>query len=223
MSIRARPVRRIGITLENTMRTLTVSLFSSLDGVMQAPGGPNEDSSGGFQLGGWIVPYADPAIGENLQQLLSAPFELLLGRRTYDIFASHWPHVPPEAPSHALAERFNGVPKHVATHRTSGLGWHNSHALDGTLADAVRALKAQDGAGLLTFGSGDMVRQLLAAGLVDELSLLIFPVMLGRGRRLFGDDAEARAFSLKHMTCTPGGVVIARYVRAGEVRTGSFD
>ncbi|MDR5760884.1 dihydrofolate reductase family protein [Caballeronia sp. LZ035] len=205
------------------MRTLTVSAFSSLDGVMQAPGGPNEDISGGFRLGGWIVPYADPAIGENVQRLLAKPFELLLGRRTYDIFASHWPHVPPDAPSHALAEKFNGVPKHVATHRRSGLGWHNSRALDGDLPAAVRALKTQEGADLLTFGSGDMVRQLLAAGLVDELSLLTFPVMLGRGRRLFGDDAQTRAFELTHMVHTPGGVLIARYVRAGEVQTGSFD
>lgn len=205
------------------MRILTVSVFSSLDGVMQAPGGPNEDIGGGFRLGGWIVPYADPAIGENVQHLLAKPFELLLGRRTYDIFASHWPHVAPDAPSHALAEKFNGVVKHVATHRNSGLDWHNSRALDGDLSDAVRALKMQEGAGLLTFGSGDMVRQLLAAGLVDELNLLTFPVMLGRGRRLFGDDAEARAFTLKRVTHTPGGVVIARYVRAGDVRTGSFD
>ncbi|MDR5816966.1 MULTISPECIES: dihydrofolate reductase family protein [unclassified Caballeronia] len=205
------------------MRTLTVSLFSSLDGVMQAPGGPNEDLSGGFRLGGWIVPFADPAIGENLQQLLAKPFELLLGRRTYDIFASHWPHVAPDTPSHALAEKFNAAAKHVATHRQSGLDWHNSHALDGELPDAVRALKTQEGADLLTFGSGDMVRQLLAAGLVDELSLLTFPVMLGRGRRLFDDNAEARAFELTHMTRTPGGVVIARYARAGEVRTGSFN
>ncbi|MDR5782619.1 dihydrofolate reductase family protein [Caballeronia sp. LZ065] len=205
------------------MRTLTVSVFSSLDGVMQAPGGPNEDISGGFRLGGWIVPYADPAIGEHVQQLLAKSFELLLGRRTHDIFASHWPHVAPDAASHALAEKFNGVPKHVATHRKSGLGWHNSRALDGDLPSAVRALKTQEGADLLTFGSGDMVRQLLAAGLVDELSLLTFPVMLGRGRRLFGDDAETRAFELTHMIRTSGGVLIARYVRAGEVQTGSFD
>lgn len=205
------------------MRKLTVSVFSSLDGVIQAPGGPDEDTAGGFSLGGWIVPYADEAIGHNLQDMLSQPFELLLGRCTYDIFASYWPHVPAGSGSRAIADRFNSVPKHVATHRPGTLGWQNSHALEGYLADAVRALLRQDGAGLLTFGSGNMVRQLLAAGLVDELRLLTYPVMLGRGKRLFGDDALASAFTLAHSVATPGGVLIARYLRNGAVRTGSFD
>lgn len=205
------------------MRKLTVSVFSSLDGVIQAPGGPDEDTGGGFSLGGWIVPYADEAIGHNLQDMLSQPFELLLGRCTYDIFASYWPHVPAGSGSRAIADRFNSVPKHVATHRPGTLGWQNSHALEGDLADAVRAIQRQDGAGLLTFGSGNMVRQLLAAGLVDELRLLTYPVMLGRGKRLFGDDALASAFTLAHSVATPGGVLIARYLRNGAVRTGSFD
>ena len=205
------------------MRKLTVSVFSSLDGVIQAPGGPDEDTGGGFSLGGWIVPYADEAIGHNLQDMLSQPFELLLGRCTYDIFASYWPHVPAGSGSRAIADRFNSVPKHVATHRPGTLGWQNSHALEGDLADAVRALLRQDGAGLLTFGSGNMVRQLLAAGLVDELRLLTYPMMLGRGKRLFGDDALASAFTLAHSVATPGGVLIARYLRNGAVRTGSFD
>lgn len=205
------------------MRKLTVSVFSSLDGVIQAPGGPDEDTAGGFSLGGWIVPYADEAIGHNLQDMLSQPFELLLGRCTYDIFASYWPHVPAGSGSRAIADRFNSVPKHVATHRPGTLGWQNSHALEGDLADAVRAIQRQDGAGLLTFGSGNMVRQLLAAGLVDELRLLTYPVMLGRGKRLFGDDALASAFTLAHSVATPGGVLIARYLRNGAVRTGSFD
>jgi len=205
------------------MRKLTVSVFSSLDGVIQAPGGPDEDTGGGFSLGGWIVPYADEAIGHNLQDMLSQPFELLLGRCTYDIFASYWPHVPAGSGSRAIADRFNSVPKHVATHRPGTLGWQNSHALEGDLADAVRAILRQDGAGLLTFGSGNMVRQLLAAGLVDELRLLTYPVMLGRGKRLFGDDALASAFTLAHSVATPGGVLIARYLRDGAVRTGSFD
>ncbi|CAG9201480.1 Dihydrofolate reductase [Paraburkholderia sabiae] len=205
------------------MRKLTVSVFSSLDGVIQAPGGPDEDTAGGFSLGGWIVPYADEAIGHNLQDMLSQPFELLLGRCTYDIFASYWPHVPAGSGSRAIADRFNSVPKHVATHRPGTLGWQNSHALEGDLADAVRAILRQDGAGLLTFGSGNMVRQLLAAGLVDELRLLTYPVMLGRGKRLFGDDALASAFTLAHSVATPGGVLIARYLRDGAVRTGSFD
>ncbi|HWT37803.1 MAG TPA: dihydrofolate reductase family protein [Paraburkholderia sp.] len=205
------------------MRRLTVSVFISLDGVIQSPGAPGEDPGGEFRLGGWIVPYADEAIGHNLQDMLSQPFELLLGRCTYDIFASYWPHVPEGSGSRAIADLFNGVPKHVATHRPGTLDWHNSHALEGDLADAVRALQRQDGADLLTFGSGNTVSQLLAAGLVDELRLLTYPVMLGRGKRLFGDDAPASAFTLTHSVSTPGGVLIARYVRDGAVRTGTFD
>ncbi|WP_321799634.1 dihydrofolate reductase family protein [Caballeronia sp. J97] len=205
------------------MRKLIVSTFISLDGVIQAPGGPNEDTSGEFRFGGWIVPYADEAIGQHVQSLLAQPFELLLGRRTYDIFASHWPHVSADSKSRAIADVFNRVPKHVATHRSGDLGWQNSHALAGGLADAVRALKAQDGANLLTFGSGEMVRQLLAAGLVDELCLLVYPVMLGRGKRMFGDDALPSAFTLAHSAQTPGGALVTRYLRGGDVRTGAFE
>ena len=204
------------------MRKLIVAAFISLDNVIQAPGGPEEDTSGEFRLGGWIVPYADEAIGQAVQDLFSQPFELLLGRRTYDIFAAYWPHVPADSHSRAIADPFNSVPKHVATHRSDTLDWQNSHALEGNLADAIRALKHQDGAHLLTQGSGDLVRQLLAAGLVDELRLMIFPVVLGRGKRLFDDNAQASAFTLVHSTSTPGGVLITRYVRSGEVRTGSF-
>ncbi|QVQ27191.1 dihydrofolate reductase family protein [Achromobacter deleyi] len=204
------------------MRKLMVSVFISLDGVIQSPGGPGEDTSGGFRLGGWIVPFADEAIGQNLHDLLSRPFELLLGRCTYDIFASYWPTVPADSGSRGIADLFNSVPKHVATHRSDPLAWQNSHALKGSLADAIRALKAQDGADLLTFGSGDMVRQLLAAGLVDELRLVVYPVMLGGGKRLFGDDALASSFTLAHSISTPGGVVINRYLLDGEVRTGTF-
>ncbi|CAB3767188.1 dihydrofolate reductase family protein [Paraburkholderia humisilvae] len=205
------------------MRKLIVSTFISLDGVTQSPGGPKEDTGGTFHLGGWIVPYADPAIRQNLQDLLSQPFELLLGRCTYDIFAAYWPHVPADSNSRAIADLFNSVPKHVATHRSDALDWQNSHALKGDLADAIRTLARQDGANLLSFGSGDMVRQLLAAGLVDELRLLIYPVMLGHGKRLFGDDALASAFTLAHSASTPGGVLITRYLRSGAVRTGAFE
>ena len=210
--------------LEKSMRTLIVASFISLDGVIQAPGGPEEDTSGDFRLGGWIVPYADEATGEAVQDLFSQPFELLLGRRTYDIFAAYWPHVRADSPSRAIADLFNSVPKHVATHRSDTLEWQNSRALEGDLADAIRALKHQDdGVNLLTHGSGDMVRQLLAAGLVDELRFQIYPVVLGRGKRLFGDNAEASAFTLAHSASTPNGVLVTRYVRDGEVRTGAFE
>ena len=205
------------------MRKLIVAEFISLDGVIQAPGGPDEDPSGGFRFGGWQVPYNDEAIGRAVLDLFSQPFELLLGRRTYDIWAAYWPRIGADSPGHPIAGPFNSVRKHVATHRPDTLGWQNSHALEGDLADAVRALKRQDGGYLLTHGSGDMTRQLLAAGLVDELRLLIYPVLLGRGKRLFGDNAQVSAFTLAHSTSTPGGVLITRYVRSGEVRTGTFE
>lgn len=204
------------------MRKLIVAEHISLDGVVQSPGAPKEDPSGDFRLGGWTVPYADKLIGHAVQELLSQPFELLLGRRTYDIFAAYWPHVRADSAGHDIADLFNGVPKHVATHRSGSLDWQNSRALEGDLADAVRALKGQHGAKLLTWGSGDMVRQLLAAGLVDELWLLVYPVVLGRGKRLFGDNAQASAFTLAHSNSTAGGVLITRHVRSGEVRTGTF-
>lgn len=210
--------------LEESMRKLIVAAFISLDGVIQAPGGPEEDPSGGFRVGGWIVPYADEATGQAVQDLFSQPFELLLGRRTYDIFAAYWPHVRADSSSRAIADLFNSVTKHVATHRSDSLDWRNSRALGSDLADAIRALKHQDdGVNLLTQGSGDMVRQLLAAGLVDELRLQIYPVVLGRGKRLFGDDAQVSAFTLAHSTSTSNGVLITRYVHSGEVRTGAFE
>jgi dihydrofolate reductase len=202
------------------MRELIAAEHISLDGIIQAPGGTEEDPSGDFRLGGWTVPYDDEAIGQAVQDLHSQPFELLLGRRTYDIWAAFWPHV---RAGNAIADLFNNVPKHVATHRSDTLDWQNSHALKGELADAIRALKRQDGANLLTWGSGDMMRQLLAAGLVDELRLLIYPVVLGRGKRLFDDTVQASAFSLANSTNATSGVLIARYVRSGEVRTGTFE
>lgn len=204
------------------MRKIIAREFISLDGVIQAPGGPDEDTSGNFKLGGWIVPYAEDDTGGDLQELLSQPFELLLGRRTYDIFAAYWPHVEEQSGARGIADLFNRVPKHVVTHRPDGLDWQNSHALQGELAAAVRALKLQAGPDLVTFGSGETVRQLLAAGLVDELRLLIHPIVLGRGRRLFGEDEPASAFNLVHSLTTSGGVLVTRYVRGGEVRTGSF-
>lgn len=205
------------------MRKLIVAEHISLDGIIQAPGSPEEDPSGDFRLGGWTVPYADETIGQTVQDLISQPFELLLGRRTYDIWAAYWPHVRADSAAHSIADLFNSVPKHVVTHRPDTLDWQNSHALKGDLPEAIRALKREDGADLLTWGSGDMVRQLLAAGQVDELRLVTYPVILARGKRLFDDNAQASAFTVAHSTSTARGVLIARYVRSGEVQTGSFD
>ncbi|MFJ4456041.1 dihydrofolate reductase family protein [Pseudomonas sp. NPDC089392] len=205
------------------MRKLIVAAFISLDGVMQAPGGPQEDTSGGFTYGGWIVPYAEEVFGQAMQALFSQPFELLLGRRTYDIFAGYWPKIKDSSEDFSIANLFNSVPKHVATHTPATLDWHNSHALGADVAAAVRTLKQQAGASLLTQGSAELVQQLLAADLVDELQLLIHPLLLGPGKRLFGNDAAAAAFTLQHSQVSPKGVVITRYVRAGQVQTGSFD
>jgi dihydrofolate reductase len=204
------------------MRKLIIAEHISLDGVIQAPGGPEEDPNGEFCLGGWIVPYADEAIGEELQDLFSQPFELLLGRRTYEIWAAYWPHVR-TGNAIAIANLFNRVPKHVATHRFDKLDWQNSHALKGELADAVRILKQQSGADLLTWGSSDMVHQLLAAGLVDELWLMIYPVVLGRGKRLFDDNAQPSSFTLAHSISTRSGVLLTHYTHSGEVRMGAFE
>jgi len=205
------------------MRKLIVAAFISLDGVMQAPGGPQEDTSGGFTYGGWIVPYAEEVFGQAMQALFSEPFELLLGRRTYDIFAGYWPNIKDNAEDFSIANLFNSVPKHVATHTPATLDWHNSHALGVDIATAVCTLKQQDGANLLTQGSAELVQQLLAADLVDELQLLIHPLLLGHGKRLFGQDAAAAAFTLQQSQVSPKGVIISRYVRAGQVQTGSFD
>lgn len=204
------------------MRKLIVPAFISLDGVMQAPGGPEEDTSGGFAHGGWVWPYYDDSDGE-MGGVFKRPFELLLGRRTYDIFAAYWPHVAEDAPHRNIADLFNGTTKHVATHHPDTLAWQHSRGLGPDIATAVRELKRGDGPDLLTQGSSELVHQLLAADLADELLLLVFPVLLGRGKRLFDDHAQASAFRLESSRTSPKGVLTNRYIRDGEVRTGSFE
>jgi len=205
------------------MRKLIVAEQISIDGVIQSPGAAQEDPSGDFRLGGWVVPYGDEAIGQALQNLLSRPFELLLGRRTYEVFAAYWPRVRSDSASHPIADRFNRATKHVATHRSDSLDWQNSQPLHGDLVDAIRALKHRDGSNLLTWGGGDVVRQLLAAELVDEFVFFIYPVVLGRCKRLFGDSVPGSAFMLAHSNRTSRGVLITRYVRSGGVRTAAFE
>ncbi|MET0717487.1 MAG: dihydrofolate reductase family protein [Pseudoxanthomonas sp.] len=204
------------------MRKLTVAAFVSLDGVMQAPGGPTEDTSGGFALGGWIVPHADQATGKAIGESFSRPFDLVLGRRTYDIFAGYWPHAPDNGGDGGIAALFNAATKHVATHRPESLAWQNSSALGDDAVASLRALKRQEGPDLLTQGSSELVQQLLAADLVDELRLLAFPVVLGKGKRLFDARSRPAAFKLESAQASPSGVLISRHVRDGEVRTGSF-
>ena len=204
------------------MRKLIVPAFVSLDGVMQAPGGPKEDTSGGFAHGGWVWPYSDES-DEVMGGVFERPFELLLGRRTYEIFAAYWPHVAKGAPHRGIADMFNGTAKHVATHHPDTLEWRDSHALGPDIVAAVRELKRGEGRNLVTQGSSELVHQLLATDLVDEVLLLVHPVLLGRGKRLFDDHSQASAFRLEASRATSSGVLVNRYVREGEVRTGSFE
>jgi dihydrofolate reductase len=211
------------------MRSIVTGAFLSLDGVMQAPGGPDEDRSGGFRFGGWIVPLCDDATNAALGETFSAPFDLLLGRTTYDIFAAYWPHVTrdPEAPdfdagSADISRKFDAATKYVATHRPESLTWQHSRGLGPDPVAALRELKAQDGPMLLTQGSSALIHTLLEHDLIDELRLLIFPVVLGRGKRLFAEGAVPAAFRVTTSTVSPGGVVIATYRRDGDIRTGSF-
>ena len=202
------------------MSRLIAAVMVSLDGVMQAPGGPDEDTSGGFAHGGWVWPFAGE--DEAMDGLFAQPFSLLLGRRTYDIFAGYWPQVPSDAPHGGIADAFNGASKYVATHHPDTLAWQHSHALGADVASAVRALKHREGPDLITQGSSDLLHQLLATDLIDELRLLVYPVLLGRGKRLFDDGTLASAFRLDASRSTSSGVVVSRYLRDGDVRTGSF-
>lgn len=199
------------------MRRLVVGAFVSLDGVMQAPGAPEEDPSGGFAFGGWTVPHWDEVMGEAMDESFAAPFDLLLGRRTYEIFAAHWPFTEEEP-----AALFNTVTKYVATSSNEPLAWRNSVRLEGDVPEAVARLKQGEGPDLLTQGSSVLVRSLLAAGLVDELRLLVFPVLLGRGKKLFGEEVQPGEWELLDSRIASTGVVICRYRPTGPVRTGSF-
>jgi dihydrofolate reductase len=211
------------------MRKLIVGTFVSIDGVMQAPGGPQEDTSGGFKHGGWLVPHFDETVGAAVDDLFNKPFDLLLGRFTYDIFAAHWPHQPtdPSAegydPGNAkIAKAFDMATKFVATHNPQTLGWMNSKALGPNVAMSVRELKQTNGPDLVVQGSSKLVHQLLAADLVDVIQLLIFPVMLGQGKRLFDGSEAPRSLKLLHSATSGTGVIAARYERRGEVTAGSF-
>jgi dihydrofolate reductase len=199
------------------MRKVIVLSFVSLDGVMQAPGGPEEDESGGFKYGGWTVPYFDETAGKEMDAQMSHPFDLLLGRKTYDIFAGYWPKQT-EGPAASL----NKAHKYVASRKPMKLEWENSTQLKGDAADAVRKLKGEDGPELQVHGSGDFIQTLLKNDLVDELWLKIFPVTLGSGKRLFDDGTSPAAFKVVKSTTTPRGVMFASLVRDGEVKTGTF-
>ncbi|TPM95132.1 dihydrofolate reductase family protein [Mesorhizobium sp. B2-1-3A] len=199
------------------MRKIIAATFVSLDGVMQAPGGPEEDPVGGFKFGGWTFHYFDEVGGAAMEELFSKPFALLLGRRTYDIFAAYWPYQ-----KDPIADAFNPATKYVATHRPDTLTWQNTQPLGPDIVAALRRLKQEDGPDLLIQGSGNLIQTLLANGLIDEIRLMIFPLLLGKGKRLFGDDAMPAAFRLARSRTSSTGVIIATYERSGEIEVGSF-
>jgi dihydrofolate reductase len=211
------------------MRKLVASAFVSLDGVMQAPGGPEEDPTGGFKHGGWIPPHSDDATGAAISALFAEPIDLVLGRRTYDIFAAYWPYIrvdPAKSDFDALTvnigDLFNRATKYVATHSPDTLTWQNSEWLGPDVVVRLRELKSGDGRILLVQGSSVLLQTLLAHDLLDEIRLLIYPIILGRGKRLFGDGTVPAGLRLTSSTTSPNGVLITRYARAGEVATGSF-
>jgi dihydrofolate reductase len=200
------------------MRRLIVSAFLTLDGVVQAPGGPGEDDSGGFAHGGWSVNYWDERMGQVMGEAMGVPFDLVLGRKTYDIFAAHWPH----ASDDDGAKPLNDATKYVASRGRPTLEWRNSVLIEGDAAEGIAALKRQDGPELQVHGSGDLLQTLLRHGLVDLYRLWTFPLVLGSGKRLFSDGTVPVALSLVGSTASSTGVVMATYEPAGDVVTGTF-
>jgi dihydrofolate reductase len=198
------------------MRTLAVNTFMSLDGVMQSPGGPDEDPTGGFRYGGWGAPYFDDEMLARVAE--SAPYELLLGRGTYEIFAAHWPY--DEGP---IADHLNGTRKHVASTTLDEVEWNNSTLITGDVADYVAKLKNQDGPEIQVHGSPGLIQTLLEHDLVDEFRMWIFPVVIGTGKRFFGGGTIPVALKLVDSEVSKTGVTINVYERAGDISAGSFE
>jgi dihydrofolate reductase len=198
------------------MRKIIVLSFITLDGVMQGPGGPTEDPSGNFTLGGWTVPYFDEFLGQVMTEQMSQPFDLLLGRKTFEIFASYWPQHEEEGAG------INKATKYVASNTLTSHEWRKSVFLKGNVADEIKKLKGEDGPDLQVHGSGNLIQTLMQHDLVDEFWLKIFPVTLGMGKRLFDNGTIPAAYTVVDSKTSPNGVIIATLKRAGEVKTGSF-
>nr|WP_315598327.1 dihydrofolate reductase family protein [uncultured Cupriavidus sp.] len=201
------------------MRKLIASTFVSLDGVMQAPGGPEEDPTGGFAFGGWTFSFWDEVMGSSMKGLDGKNRELVLGRRTYEIFEAYWPYQPADS---EIAQTLNAAKKHVASRTLNTVGWNNSTLLGGDVATAVAALKAEAGDDLQIIGSGNLIQSLRAASLIDEYNVWTFPVVLGGGKRLFEAGAAPGAMRLVESQASTTGVVLNTYVPAGDVPIGSF-
>lgn len=199
------------------MRKIVVLSFISLDGVMQGPGGPTEDTSGDFIYGGWTVPFFDDFLGEIMAEQMSKPFDLLLGRNTFEVFASYWPHHPEEGAG------INNATKYVVSNTLIEHEWQKTIFLKGDVVEEIKKLKAQDGPELQVHGSADLIQTLLKHDLVDEFWLKIFPVTLGVGKRLFGAGTIPASYTLVDSQSSPSGVIIAAFRRGGEFKTGSFE
>ncbi|MFW3171696.1 dihydrofolate reductase family protein [Geodermatophilus sp. CPCC 206100] len=202
------------------MRPLVVTMFLTMDGVVQAPGGPGEDPAGGFAYEGWLVPHFDEDLGEQIEEWFTSAEDFLLGRGTYDIFHASWPKMRDE--SSAVSTGLNDKVKHVASRTLTAVEWDTARLIEGDVAEAVRALKASDGGELQVHGSPGLVQTLLREDLVDELRLVVFPVTLGPGKRLFGEGTVPRTWRLTASKVTGSGALIATYQRAGEVEVGSM-
>jgi dihydrofolate reductase len=200
---------------------LTSTMFLSVDGVYQGPGGPTEDPSDGFDRGGWLVPHFDEQTGEFMDSVFENVDAFLLGRRTYDIFAASWPNSTD--PNDPIATKLNTLPKYVASTTLKDPEWANTTVIEGDVADAVRELKQRDGGELQVHGSGQLVRFLLEQDLLDRLNLLVFPVIVGAGRRLFPESGIATGLALDESRTTPSGVTISVYRPTGRPEFGSFE
>ena len=201
------------------MRRLIASTFASLDGVMQAPGGPEEDPTGGFTLGGWMVGYDDDSTDISAAGFDGKDRELVLGRRTYQIFEAYWPYQPDD---HPIAKTFNAARKYVASRTLKVLDWNNSTLLHGDVVSAILALKGQPGPDLQIIGSGNLIQTLQAAALIDEYHVWTFPLVLGRGKRLFSEASRPSALRLVRAQVSTTGVVMSTYVPGGDIQPGSF-
>jgi dihydrofolate reductase len=200
------------------MRKLVVTAFLTLDGVMQAPGGPEEDTSEDFAHGGWSVNYWDDQVADAMDKLMGKPFDIVLGRKTYEIFAASWPHMTEEQG----AKPMNDATKHVASRTLTSLEWQNSVLIEGDVVDAVRELKQQDGPELQVHGSANLLQTLIRSDVIDEYHLKTFPVVVGSGKRLFDEGTVPAGLKLLDSTTSTTGVVISAYVPAGELVTGTF-
>lgn len=201
------------------MRRLLVNTFLTLDGVMQAPGGPEEDPTGGFTHGGWSVNYWDEGMEQVMGESLAKPFDLLLGRKTYEIFAAHWPHVPDDDPA---GKALNGARKYVASRTLTRADWQNSTLLSGDVAEQVAALKRQEGPEIQVHGSSNLLQTLIRSDLVDRFCLWVFPVVVGAGKRLFAEGTVPRGLKLTDSRRMAKGVVMSTYEPAGAIQHGSF-